>query len=210
MKEKLVIVGAGGHAKSVVDCVDQEQYQIVGFIDQNKTGMHFGFPIVGACVEDVEEYRSCKFFVAIGDIAPRKRWFEALRRYGVETINIIDKTAIISPSAKIGTGNFIGKRAIVNADVAIGDNNVINTGALVEHECTIGNHTHLSTYSVVNGNVIVGDGVFVGSCAVCIGQLTVGENTTVGAGSVVIKDVEENVTVVGVPARIIKRSNDNG
>lgn len=207
MKEKLIIIGAGGHAKSVVDSVDQDKYQIVGFLDDYKTDTHIGFPILGKHIEDVDEYQNYKYFVAIGDIAPRKLWFDRLQQYGVEIINIIDKTALISKSARIGKGNFVGKYAIINANAMIGDDNVINTKALVEHECIVGNHTHLSTNSVINGNVIVKDGVFIGSCSVCIGQLTVGENTVVGAGSVVIKDVESNVTLVGVPGKVIKRRN---
>ena len=210
MKERLVIVGAGGHAKSVFDSVDQEKYQIVGFLDDRKSGTHMGFPILGQRVEDVCEYRSCKYIVAIGDIPPRKLWFERLQQQGLDVINIIDKSALVSPSARIGKGNFIGKYAIINADAVIGDNNVINTRALVEHECVVGSHTHLSTNSVINGNVIVQDGVFLGSCAVCIGQLTVGKNTVIGAGSVIIKDVEPEVTVVGVPGKIIKRSGKDG
>lgn len=205
MKEKIILVGAGGHAKSVIDCIDSGKFEVVGFIDDNKKGAHCGFPVIGNKLEDIVEYQKYKYFVTIGDIAPRKRWYEKLKKHNLKTVNIIDKTAIISPSAKIGSGNFIGKFAIINADSVIGDDNVINTRALIEHECVVGSHTHLSTNSVINGNVIINDCVFLGSCAVCIGQLTIGESTTIGAGSVVIKDVEANVTVVGVPAKVILR-----
>ncbi len=205
MRDKLIIIGAGGHSKSVVDSVNQELYQIEGFLDDNKSGMHLGYPIFGKKIDDIPEYQKYKYFVAIGDIAPRKMWYERLQKYGVNTINIIDKTAVISSSAKLGTGNFVGKCAVINADVTIGDNNVINSKALVEHECVVGSHTHLSTNSAINGNVVIEDCVFLGSSAVCIGQLKVGENTVIGAGSIIIRDVEPNVTVVGVPGRVIKR-----
>ena len=76
---------------------------------------------------------------------------------------------------------------------------------MIEHECKVGDHNHLSTNSVINGNVIVGNSVFLGSSSVCNGQLKIGSNTIIGSGSVIIKDVPENVTVVGVPARVIKR-----
>ena len=205
MKEKLIIIGAGGHSKSVVDAINQEIYQIEGFLDDNKTGIHIGYPIIGKKLEDIDNYKNYKYFVAIGDIGARKMWFETLQKHDVEIINIIDKTALISSSSKIGIGNFIGKYSIVNADAIIGNNNVINTKALVEHECIVGNHTHLSTNSVINGNVVIKDCVFLGSCSVCIGQLTVGENSIIGAGSVIISDVEDDVTVVGVPGRVIKK-----
>lgn len=205
MKEKLIIIGAGGHSKSVVDSINQEIYCIEGFLDDNKTGMHMGYPIIGKKLEDIDKYENYKYFVAIGNIGARRMWFETLQKHNLDIINIIDETAMISSSSKIGIGNFIGKYSIINADAIIGDNNIINTKALVEHECIVGNHTHLSTNSVINGNVIIKDCVFLGSCAVCIGQLTVGENSIIGAGSVIINDVEDDVTVVGVPGRVVKK-----
>ena len=204
-KQKLILIGAGGHSKSVADSIDLTTYELIGFLDGNKTGSHMNLPIIGKSLEDVEDYREYKYFVAIGDVSARKMWFEKLQSHGVNIINIIDKTAVVADTAKIGIGNFIGKYAVINADAIIGDNNVINTKALVEHECKVGNHTHLSTNSTINGNVVVEDSVFFGSCAVCNGQLKIGENAIVGSGSVLIKDVEANTTVVGVPARVVKR-----
>ncbi len=205
MKQKIILIGAGGHSKSVADSIDTDLYELVGFLDGKKTGTHIDVPIIGRTLEEINNYLTYKYFVSIGDVSARKMWFEALNRYGVETINIIDKTAIISPTAQIGTGNFIGKYAVINADVTIGDNNVINTKALVEHECIVGSHTHLSTNSTINGNVVVEDEVFFGSCAVCNGQLKIGHGAIIGSGSVIIRDVEPHVTVVGVPSRVIKR-----
>ncbi len=205
IKQRIILIGAGGHSKSVADSIDAEQYALVGFLDNYKTGTHWGAPIFGKDPKDVPDYKSYKYFVSIGDVKARKMWYEKLQAYGLETVNIIDKTAIISPSAKIGTGNFIGKYAIINADAVIGDNNVINTRALVEHECVVGSHTHLSTGSVINGNVVVEDEVFFGSCAVCNGQMKIGHGAIVGSGSVVIGPVEADTTVVGVPAKMIKR-----
>lgn len=208
MKEKLILIGAGGHCKSVVDSIDTEKYEIVGFLDENKSGIHLNKPIFGNKIEDIEDYRKYKYFVSIGGIEARKMWYERLIKYKLETVNIIDKTAIISPTAVIGKGNFIGKFAILNAEVCIGDNNVINTKALLEHECKIGNHCHISTNSAVNGEVLIGDCVFMGSSSVCNGQLKIGENSIIGSGSVIIKDIEPNNTVVGVPGRVIKKNGE--
>lgn len=204
MKE-VIMIGAGGHAESVADSLDNNTYKLVGFIDSNKIGQHMGLPILGKEITDIHDYQSYSYFVSIGDVRYRKFWFNKLLELELPVINVIDKTAIISPSASIGIGNFIGKLAIVNAGSVIGDNNVINTKALIEHECRVGNHTHISTNSTINGDVVIDDSVFFGSSAVCIGQLKIGRAAIVGAGSVVINDVEPLTTVVGVPAKMIKR-----
>ena len=206
---RLIMIGAGGHAESVADSIDKEQYELVGFIDGNKKGSHIGLPILGKEITDISDYQSYVYFVSIGDVGYREFWYKKLIELHLPIINIIDKTAIISPTASIGVGNFIGKLAIINAGTKVGDNNVINTKALIEHECRIGNHTHLSTNSTINGDVIVEDSVFFGSTAVCNGQLKIGHHAIVGSGSVVIKEVEPWTTVVGTPAKVVKRRNPN-
>jgi sugar O-acyltransferase (sialic acid O-acetyltransferase NeuD family) len=203
--ERLILIGAGGHAESVADSIDKEQYELVGFIDSNKSGYHIGLPVLGNSITDVPDYRSYVYFVSIGDIEARERWFNMLLRQNLRIINIIDKTALISKSVSIGIGNFIGKLAIINAGTSIGNNNIINTKALIEHKCIVGNHTHISTNSTINGDVIVEDSVFFGSTAVCNGQLKIGHNSIIGSGSVVINEVEPWTTVVGAPARVVKR-----
>lgn len=203
--KKIIFVGAGGHAKSVADSINKSEYELCGFIDSNKKGTHMGLPIWGTDLKDIPNYEEYCYFVSIGDVGYRKLWFDRLRERRLSIINIIDSSAIISASAKMGIGNFIGKMAVINADAEIGNNNVINTKALIEHECKVGDHNHLSTNSVINGNVIVGNSVFLGSSSVCNGQLKIGSNAIIGSGSVIIEDVPENVTVVGVPARVIKR-----
>ena len=129
-------------------------------------------------------------------------------RLGLETINIIDKTALISDSVKIGTGNFIGKLAVINIGTVIGDNNMVNSKSLIEHHCTIKNHTRIATATVMNGDVVVEDGAYLGSMACCIGQQRLGEFSVIGAGAVVLGDIEPYCTAVGVPAKIIKRRTD--
>ena len=203
--KKIIFVGAGGHAKSVADSINKSEYELCGFIDSNKQGTHMGLPILGTDLEDIPNYEEYCYFVSIGDVGYRKLWFDRIRNRRLSIINIIDSSAIISSGVKMGIGNFVGKMAVINADAEIGNNNVINTKALIEHECKVGDHNHLSTNSVINGNVIVGNSVFLGSSSVCNGQLKIGSNAIIGSGSVIIKDVPENVTVVGVPARVIKR-----
>lgn len=203
--EKLIVIGAGGHSKSVCASIDKSLYELCGFLDEAKTGSHLGLPILGSDIEKIPQFQSYSYFVAIGDVDFREKWFRRLQALNLKTINIIDRTAIVADDVRLGTGNYIGKLAIINADSIIGDNNVINTKALVEHECVVGNNCHLSTNSTINGNVIVEDNVFFGSTAVCNGQLRIGEHAVVGSGTVVIKSIEPYTTVVGVPGRIVKK-----
>ena len=209
--KKIIFIGAGGYAKSAMDALSLYNHYIEGFIDDFKKGEHLGYEILGNCIEDIFEPQKYEYFIAIGDNKKRKRWHDILKNKGLELINIIDRTAIVSNNVEIGTGCFVGKMAIVNSDVVIGDNCVINTKALVEHGCRIGSHVNISTNSVLNGDVRVKDGAFIGSCSVVNGQLFVGERAMVGSGAVVIRDVEDDLTVVGVPARRIEeRRYKNG
>ena len=204
-REEIIIVGAGGYAKSALDSLDRNKYHLRGFIDEREDKKkHLGYPVLGHALEDVEATNDCAFFVAIGNNVKRKRWFDELRARNLEVITIVDKSAIVSPLARMGVGCFVGKLAVVNADVRIGDNAIINSMALVEHGCSISDNVNVSTRAVLNGDVRVGEGSFIGSGSVVIGQLSVGEWTIVGAGATVVKPVSSNITVAGVPARKIR------
>ena len=209
--KNLIIIGAGGYAKSVLDSVDFTNFRMVGFLDDVKPAgtEHLGYPVLGDSLDCIENARDYVYFIAIGNNAKRKAWYDRLKAWDkdLSLINVIDRTAIVSIHATIGEGSFIGKLAIVNSGASVGDNTVINTRALLEHGCRVGNHVNVSTCSTLNGDVVVEEGGFVGSGAVVNGQLTIGEWSLVGAGAVVIKDVAPHKTVVGVPAREIESDN---
>lgn len=203
--EKLILIGAGGYAKSVIDSIDYFNYELVGFVDEyTKEDSHLGVPVLASHIDELKNPEKYVYFIAIGNNKNRKRWYDILRKSKLRLINVVDRSAIVSPKATLGTGCFIGKFAVVNSNAVVGDDCIINTRALVEHGCLVSDHVNLSTNTVINGDVQVGVGSFVGSSSVTIGQLRIGEWSTVGAGAVVIKDVDDGVTVAGVPAKIIK------
>lgn len=206
--ERLVIIGSGGHARAIYDSVNPLEFNIVGFVDDYRTGSLYGKPIFGSSVQDVPEYKSCKYIIGIGDCYIRKKWYLSLKKLGLKMANVIDGTAVVSDRAKIGEGNYIGKCAVINAGCSIGCNNIINSMALLEHESSVGNHTNISTRSTVNGDTVIEDGTFIGSGATLVGQLKIGKDSVIGAGSVVIRNVDAGCTVAGVPARIIKSSEE--
>lgn len=201
-EQRVILIGAGGHAASVSESAKAAGIYISGYVDENKNGMYLGKPIFSK-IEDIPDYRNYVYHIAIGSCASRARWYVRISRMGLELVNIIDPSAIVAESAFLGKGNFVGKLATIISGTIIGDNNIINTKALVEHECRIGNNVNLSTCSILNGDVIVEDEVFLGSAALCNGQLKLGRGCIVGSGSVVLHDVEAHSKVVGVPARVI-------
>lgn len=203
--ERLIIIGAGGYAKSVLDSIDYYNYKLEGFIDEfSSQEEHLGYPILAKSLDELDNAKKFVYFIAIGNNERRKIWYDRIRSNKLRLINVVDRSAIVSPEALIGTGCFVGKLAVINSKAVIGNDCIINTRALVEHGCNVADHVNLSTNSVINGDVEIGEGSFIGSCSVTIGQLTVGNWSTVGAGAVVTKDVGHNVTVAGVPAKVIK------
>lgn len=204
-KRKLIIIGAGGYAKSVLDSVNYDLYEFVGFIDERfERNEHLGYKVLAHNLDNIKEKNSYCYFIAIGDNAKRKKWFDRLEENSLEIINIIDKSAIVSKMAKIGKGCFVGKMAIVNSCATIGDNTVINTKSLVEHGCTVGKHANISTNTTINGDVVVGEGTVLYSGVTVIGQRLVGDWSVVGAGAIVTKNIPNNVVAVGIPAKVIK------
>lgn len=204
--EKLILIGAGGYAKSVIDSIDYFNYELVGFVDEyTKEDRHLDIPILAASIDELKNPEKYVYFIAIGNNKNRKRWYDTLKNRKLRLINVVDRSAIVSSKATLGTGCFIGKFAVVNSKAVVGNDCIINTRALVEHGCLVSDHVNLSTNTVINGDVEVGTGSFIGSSSVTIGQLKIGEWSTVGAGAVVIEDVENGVTVAGVPAKVINK-----
>lgn len=202
---QLVIIGAGGYAKSVVDSLGYRAGDIAGFVDErpDKTE-HLGWPVLAHDLEGLARPERYSYFVAIGSNPKRSAWYRRLCELGLPTFSVVDPSAMVSPRAELGDMCFVGKLAVVNACAAVGDDSIVNTMALVEHGCHVGSHVNLSTKSVVNGDVRVGDGCFVGSGAEVVGQVSIGEWSIVGAGAVVTKPIPANVTVAGVPARKVR------
>lgn len=208
-------LGAGGHAKVVIEILQfDNQYKFVGLLDRNpelcgKTTM--GLEILGDDDQlPILMRRGVEhFFVGVGgtsDLRPRRRVYEFALSQGMKPVSAIHPSATISPSATLGKGLTVMAGAIINAAAKLGDNVIISTGAIVEHDCVIGNHVHIATGATLGGTVRIGEGAHIGIGAVVRQSLRVGAGTVVAAGAVVVKDVPDNVTVAGVPARILKRA----
>lgn len=196
MKQKLILIGGGGHCGSCVDVIESENlYEIVGIVDlvQKRDEKIFGYKVI-ASDEDlprlVKEYRN--YLITVGQIKTpslRKKLYTLLKQLGGSFPNIISPRAIISKYAVLGEGNIVIHNAVVNAGAKVGNNCIINTGAIVEHNVLIGDHVHISTGAVVNGGTKIGDDTFIGSNAILREYISIGKGVIVGGGVVVMRDV---------------------
>lgn len=198
---ELLLIGCGGHAKSVVDSIEQKgEYKIAGFIDKKNKFGYKGYEVLG----DDEMLQSLyadgirHAFVAIGFMGTsgvRRAIFHRLQSIGFFIPNIIDGTAIMAQDVIMGGGNYIGKGVILNADVKIGDMCIINTGAILEHECEVKSFTHISVGTVLCGNVKVGEETLVGANSVVIQEKSIGKGCIIGAGAIIHKNVQDKHVV---------------
>jgi UDP-perosamine 4-acetyltransferase len=206
---QVVGIGAGGHAKVVLDTLRlMNAYHVVGLLDPGCVGASVSdVPVLGDD-ELLPRLRAAGVAVAfigvgsVGDNTLRTRLFEKVQAAGFTFVNAIHPASILASSVQLGQGITILAGAIVNPDTRIGDNVIINTGAIVEHDCEIEAHVHISPGAVLCGGVRVGIGAHIGAGATVRQCVTIGERVVVGAGAVVIRDVPPGVVVLGVPARI--------
>jgi len=209
MKPKLLLIGAGGHCKVILDLLlKTKKYKISGIIDlKERVGESiFGIKIIGtdSLLSSFfkKGIRSCFISMgSIGDPGLRVKLFNNAKKIGFIFPNLISPNALISPKVVLGEGNYIAPGAIINADTRIGDNCIINTGAIVDHDCKIGNFVHLAPGSVLNGGVCVGNYSHIGAGSTVIQNIKIGEKTIVGAASLVIKNISNNKVAYGSPCR---------
>ena len=201
-QKKIVLFGAGGHAKVVIDAAIRTNRQIHRLFDSDATkegNLLLGF--------NVEAYRTpsdisddVEFIVTIGNNVFRRQWFLQLSKHAPASI-LIHPSAVISHFCNIEAGTIILGRAIVNSDAHIGSNVIVNTGALIEHDCNIGNHSHVASGATLCGGVSVGECTLIGAGSTVTSGVKIGNNVVIGAGSVVINDAPDGATISGNPAR---------
>lgn len=212
MANKLVLIGGGGHCKSVLDAaLRMKTFDEIVITDPEimPGTLILGCKIVGTD-EVLTTLHSDGFeyaFITVGSIKStflRRLLVEKAKRIGFGFTTIIDPSASISESASIGEGVFIGKNAIVNVNARIGYHCIINSGAIIEHECIIGDFSHVSVGSILCGNVEVGTDSFIGAGSTVIQGIKTGSQSIVGAGSILLNDIPNNVKAYGNPCRVVK------
>jgi len=201
----LILVGGGGHCKSVIDVAESAGYAILGILDRpEEVGKRvLSYEVIGTD-DDMSKYADkAEFIVTVGQIKSadlRIKLHQMIADAGCRLATIIAPTAQVSKHATIGEGSVIMHQAVVNANAQIGRGCIINTFANIEHDVSIMDYCHISTGVMVNGECKVGERCFIGSQSVLANCITIGDDIIVGAGSCVRKSIVEKGIYAGHPA----------
>jgi UDP-perosamine 4-acetyltransferase len=202
---RVVVAGAGGHAKVAIEALRFSGWKVIGCTDPDPTARTVvGAPVLGTddILAEIRRSGVSFAFPAVGANAARQRLGEHLRKLGFTLPRAIAPNAVIAPSAHVGAGVAIFAGAVINAEAEVADFAILNTNASVDHDCKVGVAAHVAPGCALAGCVVVGDRAFIGAGASVIPGVMIGSDTMVGAGSVVVRDVADGVTVMGVPARV--------
>lgn len=207
LENSVIVFGASGHAKVVIDIFEkQDKYKVTCLIDDNpvlKGRDIYGYNVIGG-KDELGSQGCMQCLVAIGDNQLR---FDVA--HWLELNDFILAEAAVHPSSQlargvsVGAGSVLMAGSVVNSDTRISKNTIINTGATIDHDCVIGEAVHVAPGSIICGGVSVGDLTLIGAGAVIHPNIKIGKNVIVGAGSTVINDVADGVSVVGTPAKIM-------
>jgi UDP-perosamine 4-acetyltransferase len=209
--EKIIIIGAGGHAKVIIDVLmTSSAYQITGLLDPHHIGEKIlGVPVIGddSRLEMIYEAGVKTVFVAIGDNKKRGQISDYVKKTGFTLANAISTHSTVSSTVKLGEGIAIMAGAVIHPDTCIGDNGIINTGSTIDHDCSISKNVHIAPGCSIAGNVKIGAGSFIGIGTKIIPDISVGSSTIIGAGSVILTDIPSGCIAFGVPAKVQKTIN---
>ena len=192
MKRKIILVGAGGHAKSCINLIERiNDFKIIGLTDSKKRGYLLNYKILGDdTVLDQKKFKNinlCLSFGSIFNINLREKIFKKLKNKGFICPILISKESSISKFSKIGSGTMIMGNTFVNAGTSIGENCIINNNSLIEHDVKIGNNSHISTSVTINGSCKIGSNCFIGSGTIIKNDIKIKNNTFIKMASVVKK-----------------------
>lgn len=204
--KKLIIIGAGGHAKVVYEIAKLcNYYQSIDFYDDYVLGEVIdGKTVIGNVSLVRERIDECDLFIAIGNNKIRTSLYDDFKALGATFALISHPSTIISTSAKIGENTVLMPQVVVNSCAEIGNSCIINTAATIDHDCLIEDGSHISVGSHIAGTCRIGSQVMLGVGSCVCNNVSIGDNVVVGAGGVVVKNIMEPGTYVGVPVKKIK------
>ncbi len=199
---EVLVVGNGGHARAVVDAWPTDGPQPAGYLGP-EPGDVLGLAHLGDddALPDLAASGLHRAFVALGSNRVRAAVTRRCEAAGVELHAVVADTAQVGRTSTVGAGTVVMHRAVVGARVTVGRGVILNTASSVDHDCVVGDFVHIAPGVNLAGTVTVGDGAMIGIGASVVPGIRIGAGATVGAGAVVIRDVPDGATVVGVPAQ---------
>ena len=201
MNKKVIIIGAGGHAKVIADIVIKNNDILLGFLDDNiETGTYIieNYKVIGTIPNCVKYSEETEFIIGIGNNYTRKKIADM---YDLKYYTAIHPNAIISIDVKIYEGTTIMAGTCINAGAIIGKHCIINTGAIIEHDNNIKDYVHISPNAALAGTVKIGQLTQIGIGATVKNNINICSNCVIGAGAVVVQNIEEAGTYIGIPCK---------
>jgi len=194
--DKILLIGAGGHARSCIDVLEEEnQFEIAGLIEKGEriSNNSLGYSVIGTD-DDLKVLRKHykNAIITVGQIKSPKiriKLYQLLKELDFTLPVIVSPHAYVSKHAQIGEGSIIMHGAIINANAKVGKNCIINNKSLIEHDAVIGNHCHIATGAIINGEVSVGNETFIGSGVIIKQGISIGNNCVIGAGVILKRDI---------------------
>jgi len=198
MSEKVILIGGGGHARVVIDCIQSAGDSVVGILDDHLApgSTVLGIPVLGTTAQSAD-YKDSRFVIAIGNNSVRKRLAEM---FELNWHTVIHPSAVVSRYSLVGSGTVIMPNAVVNAGAAVGCHCIINTGAIVEHDNLLEDYVHISPGASLGGTVHVGAETHIGIGTSVKNNIDICGNCVIGAGAAVVKSITESGIYVGIPA----------
>lgn len=204
MNNKIYIIGAGGHTRSLINLLEHNSFTIGGIYENSfhiaNEEIISSYKVLGK-INEISQDRMV--VLSFGDAQKRKKLFLQLNSQVLKE-NLIHPTVTIEKYFKTEDANQIFANVYINSHVTIGTNNILNTGAVLEHEVRIGSHNHISIGAILCGRTSIGNGCFIGAGATIIDKISISDNVTIGANAVVVSNIDKAGTYVGNPARRIK------
>ena len=205
MKKKLLIIGASGHGKVVADIASKmNKWESIAFLDDDESiKSSMGMEIVGKSIDAFKHIQDCDIFVGVGNNEKREEIQEYLEAEGASISNLIHPTAVIGEQVELASGVVVMAGVVINCCTTIGKGCIINTGSSIDHDNRIEDFVHISPGVHLAGKVTVGHGTWLGIGSVVSNNVYITSGCKIGAGAVVVSDITNSGTYVGVPVRKI-------